>query len=137
MCRDQLSRMLDSEIVGPFGALDDEHVAAVDLPAEPGLLERLVDRLRILVEHGAEAVPWRLAPAADREHRVGVGDAMRHVCLPPVGVIAVGRSPAGGGSAGASVLMSDPASGPTLLVGSVSLPDWWLFWPRADQATRA
>jgi hypothetical protein len=41
---------------GRLRALDNEHVAVRNLPPEAGLLERLVDRLRVLVEHHAQAV---------------------------------------------------------------------------------
>jgi hypothetical protein len=79
--RDQLRGVLGAEVVGPLRALYDQYVTVRDLPAEPGLRERLVNRLRVLVEHYAEAVPRRATSAIDREHRVGVGDAVRHLRL--------------------------------------------------------
>jgi hypothetical protein len=55
--RDQLRWMLGAEVIGPLRALHDEHVTVRDLPAQSGLLERLVDRLRVLVEHDAQSMP--------------------------------------------------------------------------------
>ena len=74
--RDQLGRSLVAEVVDPFRPPDHEHVAVGDLPAEPRLLERFVDRVGVLVEHDAEAVPGHLTHA---EHAVVVGESVRHV----------------------------------------------------------
>ena len=65
--------VLGAEVVGPARCLDDEHVAVGDLPPQPRLVECLVDRPWVLVEHDTEAVPGH---RADAEHVVGVGDAV-------------------------------------------------------------
>jgi hypothetical protein len=76
--RDQFGRVLRTEIIRPLRRFDHQDVAVRDLPAEAGLVECLVDRLRVLVEHDAQPVPGNLA---DREHPVVRGDAMRHFVI--------------------------------------------------------
>ena len=71
--RNQLRRVLAAEVVDPLWRLDDEHVAVGDLPPQPGPVERLVDRSRVVLEHDAEAVPGH---RADAEHVVVLGDAV-------------------------------------------------------------
>jgi hypothetical protein len=70
-----LGRVRGPDVVRPLGGLDDEHVTVRDLPPQPGLLERVVDRARVLLEHDAEPVPGH---AADAEHVIVGRDAVRH-----------------------------------------------------------
>jgi hypothetical protein len=43
--------VLGAEVVGPPGRFDDEHVAVSEPPRQAGLVEHLVDRSQVLVEH--------------------------------------------------------------------------------------
>jgi len=52
-----------AEVVRPLRRADDNDIALADVPAEARLLERLVDRLRLLLEYDAEAVPGGLRTA--------------------------------------------------------------------------
>ena len=67
--------MFGAEVVGPRGCPDHEHVTVGDLPPQARLVERLVDRARVLVDHDAEPVPGHGSHA---EHLVVVGHAVRH-----------------------------------------------------------
>jgi hypothetical protein len=73
LCRDQFGCVLGAEVICPLRRLDHEDVAVRDLPAKTGLVERLVDRFRILVEHDAQRMPGNLAHG---EHLVVGGDAL-------------------------------------------------------------